>query len=299
MHESVLLQETVGFLEPNRVDGTFVDATIGLGGHAEALLERNPDARLIGIDRDPLARDNAARRLEAFGRRVRVCAGTMRNAREILRAEGFERVDGVVADLGVSSPQLDDPARGMSFRSEGPLDMRMDPDGPTTAYSLIRELREKDLADVIYQYGDERASRPIARNIKQAIDRGEMETTMDLARAVHRVLGPKRPGRGIDPATRTFQALRIAVNDELGELEALLAALPDLLVDGGRAAVISFHSLDDRMVKHAFRGNEELAIITRKPIEASENEQRENSRARSAKLRVAERHPRLDPEVDA
>lgn len=294
VHEPVLLDEVVRALEP-RSGGVYLDVTVGGGGHAEALLRASaPDGTLIGIDRDPRAREAAARRLAPFGPRARIRAGTMRQARDILRAEGFEVVHGVLADLGVSSAQIEDPSRGMSFRIEGPLDMRMDPQSPVTAWDLVRQYSERELADVIYRYGEERASRPIAREIKLAIARGEMNTTTDLARAVYRVLGPPRPGRGIDPATRTFQALRIAVNDELGELQALLDALPDLLADRGRVAVIAFHSLEDRMVKHAFRGNPALRVITKKPIVPTDEEIRRNPRARSAKLRVAERLPRAE-----
>ena len=287
-HESVMLTEVVRALAPH-AGGTYLDVTLGGGGHAEAILRASdPSGTLVGIDRDVLARDHAARRLAPFAARVRVHAGTMRSAREILAAEGVDNVDGVVADLGVSSPQLDEAERGMSFRTEGPLDMRMDRDQARTARDVLEDLTERDLADVIYQYGEERASRPIARSIKRALERGEMTTTLDLARAVYRVLGPPRHGRGADPATRTFQAIRIAVNDELDELSAFLAALPELLADGGRAAVISFHSLEDRQVKVAFRDDPALQAITKKPLVASEDEQQRNPRARSAKLRVAE-----------
>jgi 16S rRNA (cytosine1402-N4)-methyltransferase len=291
-HTTVMLDEVVRALQPHP-GGVYLDVTLGAGGHSEALLrESAPDGILVGIDRDPRARRAASQRLAPFGARARVRAGTMREAAAILATEGITCVDGVVADLGVSSAQLDDPSRGMSFRAPGPLDMRMDPESPTTAWHVVRDLTERELADVIYQYGEERASRPIARAIKRAIEAGEMESTMDLARAVYRVLGPPRPGRGIDPATRTFQALRIAVNDELGELDALLAALPTLLADGGRAAVISFHSLEDRKVKQAFRDDPVLEAITRKPLFATEEEIQRNPRARSARLRVARRRPR-------
>ncbi len=298
-HVTVLLDEVLHALQP-RAGGVYLDVTLGGGGHAEGLLAASaPDGVLIGIDRDPLAREHAARRLECFGPRVRIRAGRMSEAREIVAAEGFATVDGLVADLGVSSPQIDDAARGMSFRAEGPLDMRMDPEGDTTALDLLRGLSERELADVIYQYGEERASRPIARSIKRSVDEGAMETTTDLARAVYKVLGPPHRGRGIDPATRTFQALRIAVNRELDELDALLGALPDLLSDDGRAAIISFHSLEDRAVKYAFRGDPCLVPETKKPIEATDAEQARNARARSAKLRVARRVPRgQEPEFE-
>lgn len=293
-HVTVLRDEVVSALAP-RPGGVYLDVTLGGGGHAEAILRAaGEDALLIGIDRDPLAREAASRRLAPFGDRARVHAARMSEARRVLEREGVRAVDGLVADLGVSSPQIDDPSRGMSFKGEGPLDMRMDPTQGPTAADLLRTLSERELADVIYQYGEERASRPIARRIKEAIQRGEMQNAGDLARAVYRVLGPPRPGRRIDPATRTFQALRIAVNDELAELDALLDALPELLADGGVAALISFHSLEDRRVKRAFRATPELEVMTKKPIEASAQEVRANPRARSAKLRIARRRARAD-----
>jgi 16S rRNA (cytosine1402-N4)-methyltransferase len=287
-HETVLLDEVIRGLAP-QPGASVADCTVGLGGHAEALLRAmGGEGTLLAVDRDPWALEQSRARLAAFGDRVRFHHGPFSSVREALQGA---RVDALVADLGVSSPQLDDPERGMSFRAEGPLDMRMNPDGDDTAWSVVRELRESELADVIYQYGEERASRPIARAIKRAVEQGAMETTLDLARAVHRVLGPPRFGKP-DPATRTFQALRIAVNDELGEVERLLAALPEVLCDGGRAAVISFHSLEDRLVKHAFRDAPSLEVLTKKPIEPGEEECARNPRSRSAKLRLARRRPR-------
>jgi 16S rRNA (cytosine1402-N4)-methyltransferase len=295
-HASVMLREVLDALAP-KSGGVYVDATLGGGGHAEAVLRASaPEGRLVGIDRDPVARDAAARRLAPFGDRARICEGTMAEAASIAAREGFAQVDGVVADLGVSSPQLDDASRGMSFRFEGPLDMRMDPTRGATAHDLVRAFTERELADTIYRYGEERASRPIARSIKQAIQRGEMETTLDLARAVYRVLGPPRHGRGVDPATRTFQAIRIALNDELSQLEQFLERVPDMLRDDGRVAVISFHSLEDRAVKESFRGTPALVPLTKKPLVASDAEQHENPRARSAKLRGARRKPRHELE---
>lgn len=289
-HLSVLLDAVCDALAP-RSGGLYADVTLGMGGHAEAILERSsPDGKLVAIDRDPYAHEVARARLARFGDRLELHETTLSDIAGVLNGR---RVDGLVADLGVSSPQLDDPARGMSFRHEGPLDMRMGTGAERTAWQLVRDLRESELADVIYQYGDERASRPIARAIKRAIEAGAMDTTKHLASAVYRVLGPPRFGK-IDPATRTFQALRIAVNDELGELERLLAALPDVLGDGGVVAIISFHSLEDRLVKHAFRGDSALEVVTRKPIDADEAECERNPRARSAHLRVARRVPRED-----
>jgi 16S rRNA (cytosine1402-N4)-methyltransferase len=204
-----------------------------------------------------------------------------------LGALGVGPVDGLVADLGVSSPQLDDAERGMSFRREGPIDMRMDPESGETALELIERLDDDELADVIYQYGEERRSRRIARSIKKALSQGELRTTLDLRRAVIRAVGPARIG-GVDPATRTFQALRIAVNRELEELTTLLQVLPSVVAPGGVAAIISFHSLEDRLVKRAF-ASPEWEPLTKKPMVASDEECAQNGRARSAKLRAARR----------
>lgn len=293
VHKTVLLAEVLTLLAPRR-GGLYADVTLGRGGHAEAILDASaPDGRLLGIDRDPTAIAASRERLARFGARVELHPCPLSALERVLAGR---RLDGLVADLGVSSPQLDDPSRGMSFRAEGPLDMRMGDDTTTTAWQLLRDLRESELADLLYRYGDERASRPIARAIKQAIERGEMETTLDLARAVHRVLGPPRHGR-IDPATRTFQALRIAINDELSELDTLLEALPRVLADGGVAVVISFHSLEDRRVKHAFRDTPTLVTLTKKPVEPGEVERMDNPRARSAKLRAARRIPRDTEEM--
>lgn len=291
-HATVLLEETIGLLAP-RAGGVYVDATLGGGGHAEAILEASaPDGRLLGLDRDPRALAAAGRRLARFGERASLFHAEFSSMREVLREAGAERVDGVVADLGVSSPQVDDPERGFSFVRTGPLDMRMNPTADETALELIDRLDEHELADVLYQFGEERKSRPIARSIKRALDEGSLHTTEDLRRAVTRVLGPKR-GR-IDPATRTFQALRIAVNRELEELDTLLAELPDVLVDGGIAAVITFHSLEDRRVKHAFRDDPRFERLTKKAVVPSEEEQSRNSRSRSAKVRAARRRPRQE-----
>jgi 16S rRNA (cytosine1402-N4)-methyltransferase len=289
VHRTVMRDEVVRALAP-RAGGRYLDLTLGGGGHAEAILEASaPDGILIGIDRDPAARDAARARLACFGARVSVIEGRMSEARSVLDALGVDAVDGLVADLGVSSPQLDEASRGMSFRAEGPLDMRMDPTRGMTAKELLASLDERSLADLLYELGEERASRAIARSIVRARDEGKLESTTDLAKAVYRVLGPPRRGGGLDPATRTFQALRIAVNDELAELDALLEALPSILRVGGVAAIIAFHSLEDRRVKWAFRGDTRLEPLYKKPVEASELEQRENPRSRSAKLRAARR----------
>jgi 16S rRNA (cytosine1402-N4)-methyltransferase len=291
-HLTVLRDEVIAALAPTR-DGVYADVTLGGGGHTLALLERvglTARTRVIAIDRDPAARNAARARLGAFGDRVTICDARMSELSAVLAEHGVSGVDGLIADLGVSSPQFDDASRGMSFRSPGPIDMRMDPTQEDTALSLIEQWTDDELANVLYEFGDERASRPIARSIKRMLAAGELNTTEDLARAVYKVLGaPKAWEHRANPATRTFQALRIAVNDELGELERLLSQLASVLNPGAIAAIISFHSLEDRRVKWAFRQDPALQVITKKPIEPSEDEQQQNPRARSAKLRCARR----------
>lgn len=286
-HETVLLHETVEALSP-RAGGRYVDATLGGAGHASAILEASaPDGVLYGIDRDPAALEAARARLAPFGARAVLLHATFAELRELLSARGVERVDGIVADLGVSSPQLDCDERGFSFARSGPLDMRMNPTDDAPLSEVLASLSTEELADALYQLGDERRSRAIARSIKAALELGELTTTEDLRRTVIRVTGPKK--RGVDPATRTFQALRMVVNRELEQLSTLLAELPDLLSVGGRAAIISFHSGEDRLVKQAFRNDVRLRPLTKKPLVAGELEQANNARARSAKLRIAER----------
>ncbi len=294
-HVPVLRDEVLRLLAP-RDGGIYVDVTLGRGGHAEAILEASaPGGRLVGIDRDETAIRETRERLARFGDRVQLVHGPFSGLRDHLASARSTQVDGLVADLGVSSPQLDTPERGFSFKSEGPLDMRMDTSTGQTARELIASLDERELADVLFQYGEERKSRPIARSIKRAEEEGRLATTLDLSRAIWRVTGPRRAG--IDPATRSFQALRIVVNAELGELESLLEALPDVLVDGGVAAIISFHSLEDRPVKHALRDDVRLEVMGKKPIEADDDEARRNPRSRSAKLRGARRLPRANDPV--
>jgi 16S rRNA (cytosine1402-N4)-methyltransferase len=285
-HATVMRQEVVSALAP-RAGGVYVDATFGGGGHTVALLEIEPRARIVALDRDPAAIAAAEERLAPVADRVMLVRAPFSRVREELDALGLDRVDGLVADLGVSSPQLDEAARGMSFRREGPIDMRMDPEQGETALELIQRLSDDELANVIYQYGEERRSRRIARSIKKALAAGELQTTLDLRRAIVRAVGPARVG-GVDPATRSFQALRIAVNRELEELERLLATLPEVLAVGGVAAILSFHSLEDRLVKRAFAapGWEPLS---KKPLVASDEEHTLNARSRSAKLRAARR----------
>ena len=283
-HTTVLGAEVVAAIAPHS-GGVYVDATLGGGGHTESILAAAPGAMVIGIDQDRRAIDAAGERLARFGDAARLVLGRFSAIEEHLTAFGSPKIDGIVADLGVSSPQLTDPGRGMSFRSEGPLDMRMG-DTDETALELIERLSTDELADLIYQYGEERRSRRIARCIQQAVRQGELKTTLDLRRAVVRAVGPARVG-GIDPATRTFQALRIAVNHEMEELTALLELSPRVLGPGGVLAVISFHSLEDRQVKRAFLQPSIWERLTTKPIIASKGETEHNPRARSAKLRAA------------
>lgn len=286
-HTPVLLAELLEQLAPVP-GGTYADVTLGGGGHARAILERSaPDGRLIGTDRDPSALDAARAELAEFGQRVTLRKARIRDLRDVLTSLDIEQVDGIVADLGVSSAQLDQAERGFSLANVGPIDMRMDPTEGDSALDLIAYSDAEELANLIYRYGEEHRSRKIARALRHAYEEGELETTGDLRRAVHRATGPRR-GR-IDPSTKTFQALRIAVNDELGELESLLEQLPSVLRPGGVIAVISFHSLEDRIVKHGFRESEHLVPLTKRPIIASESEREANPRSRSAKLRAARR----------
>ena len=268
-----------------RCDGLLIDATLGGGGHSALLLERCPQLRLIGLDQDPTAREAAAKRLEPFAERVQIVATNF------AAYQPMEPVTMVLADLGISSPQLDVAGRGFSFRLDGPLDMRMNPesDGETAA-ELIDRLEESALADLIYGYGEERLSRRIARRIKADLAaQGPYSGTAALAYAVAGCYSPKARRGRIHPATRTFQALRIAVNNELAVLEALLERAPDWLEPGGLLGVISFHSLEDRRVKTAFKEDDRLSRITRKPVVASDEEQESNPRSRSAKWRLAQR----------
>jgi 16S rRNA (cytosine1402-N4)-methyltransferase len=287
VHATVMKAEVTDALAPRA--GVYVDATVGGGGHSEAILEAHAESRVIALDRDQMALDAARSRLERFGDRITFVKTPFGRIADALSSLGIEKVAGICADLGVSSPQLDEAGRGMSFRREGPIDMRMDPsEGEETALELIARLSDDQLADIIYQYGDERRSRRIARSVKRALGDNQLETTLDLRRANVRAVGPGRVG-GVDPATRTFQALRIAVNRELEELEQLLAALPDVLEIGGIAAILSFHSLEDRLVKRAFHVKGTWTSLTKKPLVATDEEAATNPRSRSAKLRAARR----------
>ena len=295
-HVPVLVREVLATLEP-RPGGAYLDCTVGGGGHAEAILEAaGPPSRVVGIDRDPEAIAVARERLGRFGDRVRLVQGDFRELPRLiseLRLEGF---DGVLFDLGISSLQLDDPSRGLSFSAEGPLDMRMDREsGGLAARELLHELPEMDLTRIIREYGEERWARQIARGIVNARSQGSLETTRDLAAVVTRAIPRRFWPRRIHPATRTFQAVRIAVNQELTGLEEALEVATGHLNPGGRIAVISFHSLEDRVVKHLFRrlaapgAVPGVTIITRRPVTPSPEERAQNRRARSAKLRGAER----------
>ena len=266
--------------------GVLLDATLGGGGHSALLLEAHPGLQLIGLDRDPTARAAAAERLAPFGDRVTIVATSFGDYTP------DQPVLAVLADLGVSSPQLDVAARGFSFRGDGPPDMRMNPEAGETAAELIDRLEENELADLIYAYGEERLSRRIARRlVAERPWSGSGRSSGDLAYVIAGCFPPPARRGRIHPATRTFQALRIAVNDELGQLDRLLQRAPDWLVPGGLLAIISFHSLEDRRVKTAFLADERLERVTRKPLVAEAAEAEANPRSRSAKLRVARRLP--------
>jgi 16S rRNA (cytosine1402-N4)-methyltransferase len=289
-HVPVLTAEIVAALEPGR-GGLFVDCTVGLGGHARALLEAGA-SRLIGFDRDSAALARAAEALAPWVERVTLIHADYRTLPEALDARGMGEVDGMVADLGVSSMQLDAPGRGFSFQRDEPLDMRMDTTGGPTAADLIAQAGEAELADVIYGFGEERRSRAVARAIVAARREAPIATTGRLASIVRRVVG--RGGwQRIDPATRTFQALRIWVNGELDGLDGFVKTACQRLRGGGRLAIVTFHSLEDRPVKLAFRDVAQhepgFALVTKKPLVAQDEERRLNPRARSAKLRVIER----------
>ena len=281
------VQEGFAELEPlleQHGDGLLIDCTLGGGGHSALLLEAHPRLRLIGLDQDPTARAAAAQRLAPFGERVTIVASNF------AAYTPPEPAVAVLADLGVSSPQLDVAERGFSFRLDGPLDMRMNPSAGETAAALIERLEESELADLIYAYGEERLSRRIARRIKQQLlEQGPFSGTAALAYCVAGCYPPQARRGRIHPATRTFQALRIAVNDELGVLDRLLQAAPDWLLPGGLFGVISFHSLEDRRVKTAFLSDERLQRVTRKAVQADAAEQEQNPRSRSAKWRLARR----------
>jgi 16S rRNA (cytosine1402-N4)-methyltransferase len=284
-----MVAEVLEHLEPSR-GGLFIDCTVGLGGHARALLEGGA-SRLIGLDRDPAAVAAARSALSGFGVRVDVVHADYRRLNAVLDERGVTNVDGVLVDLGVSSMQLDAPGRGFSFRQDAPLDMRMDTTAGPTAAEAIREVDERTLADVIYEFGEERHSRRVARAIVAARVQAPIETTGRLADIVRRAI-PRKGYSRIDPATRTFQAIRIWVNRELEGLDAFLGDAARRLAVDGRMVVITFHSLEDRIAKHTLRAlqNEDfgLRIRTKRPVVPGEAEIERNPRARSAKLRAAE-----------
>ena len=303
-HRTVLRREAVDLLAP-APGKVFLDGTLGGGGHAEALLDAG--ARVIGLDQDPAALQAARARLGARGEQFVAEQANFRDARGVLDRLGVREVDGALVDLGVSSPQLDDAGRGFSFRARGPLDMRMDPTRGEPLSALLSRWDEKALARILDTLGEERFARPIARAIHRAHREGKLADTAVLADVVGRAIPRKAWPKDLHPATRTFQALRIAVNDELGALSDFVGDLPRIVARGGRAAAISFHSLEDRIVKQGFA---KLAtgcicpprlpvcacgrvaqwkVLTRKAVQTSEAEQRENPRSRSARLRAVER----------
>ncbi|MGE0813011.1 MAG: 16S rRNA (cytosine(1402)-N(4))-methyltransferase RsmH [Vicinamibacterales bacterium] len=289
-HLPVMVEETMRFLQPSR-GGTYVDCTLGLGGHTRALLDGGAGV-VVGFDRDPQALAAARQALDAYGPRVRYVHADYRHFDGELDRLQIAAIDGALADLGVSSLQLDGPGRGFSFKRDEPLDMRMDQSQGETAAERLATVGETELADVIFRFGEERRSRRVARAIVAARARAPIATTGQLAAIVRRAVAA--PGwQRIDPATRTFQALRIWVNGELDRLDDFLRRAARRLAAGGRLAVISFHSLEDRIVKHTLRaldrGEGLVRVLTGKPVEASDQEIRLNPRARSAKLRVAER----------
>ncbi|NJN17178.1 MAG: 16S rRNA (cytosine(1402)-N(4))-methyltransferase RsmH [Oscillochloris sp.] len=301
-HVSVLPDQVQMVLQP-QPGGVYLDGTLGGGGHALALLAAaQPDGRLLGIDADPAALAATAARMTELGlpaAQATLVHGRFADMAAIAAQAGISAFDGILLDLGVSSHQLDTAERGFSFNTAGPLDMRLDPTQGPTAADLVNTLEERELADLIYRYGEERGSRRIARLIGERRRTQPFITTADLAAVVARAIGRGSRDR-IHPATRTFQALRIAVNAELDQLEAALPQAVELLRPGGRLAVISFHSLEDRIVKQFFRAESgyggsanpkppQVVIVTKKPLVADESEIARNPRARSAKLRVAER----------
>lgn len=309
LHTSVLLQEVIDGLQP-KAGGVYIDATCGLGGHTRALLEHSgPDGRVLGVDRDPEALREARVCLAEFGDRLTLVEGDFSALKEQAAQTGHLPADGVLADLGVSSLQLDRAERGFSFQRKGPLDMRMGPGVGPTAAELLASVDEAELTRILSEYGEVDRPKQVARAILEARDAGKLNSTQDLAALLERTIRG-RP-TGIHPATRTFQALRIAVNRELAELEALLALLPELVRPGGRAAIISFHSLEDRLVKRAFEDPKPAQqphrlpveperkfgpwrALQKRPVVAEAAEVEANPRSRSAKLRIAERRGAIE-----
>jgi 16S rRNA (cytosine1402-N4)-methyltransferase len=289
-HVPVLWHEAIEFLNV-RPDGFYIDATLGAGGHAEEILRRLEKGKLLGIDCDPAALATARERLKSFGEKLIAMHGNFAQIGALHAASGFPPADGLLADLGVSSLQLDDASRGFSFSTPGPLDMRMDPTTDESAADLVNRMSERELGDLIFKLGEERHARRVAR----AIVKGRpYRLTTELAQVVTRAIPSRTALRHIHPATRTFQALRLAVNGELECLESLLAQALGLLKPGGRVVILSFHSLEDRRVKRALQAWQhrgQAQILTRRVVRPSEEEVRANPRSRSAKLRAAEKVP--------
>jgi 16S rRNA (cytosine1402-N4)-methyltransferase len=285
IHTSVLPAEVLSFLaiEPGM---TVIDGTLGGGGHTRLLVEAvGPTGRVIALDRDPAAIERGSQ--EFAGKPVRFAQANFCDIPEVLDALEIEKVDRVLLDIGLSSDQLADDTRGFSFDSDGPLDLRFDPTEGEPAWRMINRLRPETLADIIYEFGEERFSRRIARRIADVREREPIKTSRDLARVVIAAVPRQKPPQRIHPATRTFQALRIAVNQELKSLRIALERIPTRLAADGRLVVISFHSLEDRLVKEAFRNRQVWENLTRSPVEAADDELARNPRSRSAKLRAA------------
>ena len=305
-HQSVLLAQSLRYLDIDP-DGTYVDGTLGLGGHSEAILRELDKGRLIGIDRDERALEYARARLAPFGDKATLVKGNFGDLGAILDGLGIGKVNGMLFDLGVSSPQLDDGSRGFSYMQDAPLDMRMDERTPLTAREVLNTWSEAELRSIFWRYGEERYAGRIAEAVVAERERGPIETTGQFVDIIRRTMPAAALREKQHPAKRCFQAVRIAVNDELGELERMLDAAPDRLEKGGRLLVISFHSLEDRMVKEAIRKRENgctcppdfpvctcgfvktLKSVTRKPVSPDPEELAANPRARSARLRIAER----------
>jgi len=285
-HVPVLLDEVLSYVEP-RPGQTIVDGTLGGGGHARRLAEAvEPGGRILGLDRDPAA--VAAAQTNLADVPVTPLWADYRNLPLVLRDVGVEAVDAALIDIGLSSDQLADPSRGFSFATDGPLDLRFDVSEGRPASELLARLDERELADLIYRYGEERHSRRIARAVVARRRERPITAALDLADLVRRAVPRTDDARRIHPATRTFQALRIAVNDELGALETFLDVAPGCVRPGGRVVVITFHSLEDRIVKEKFRDDPRYEVLTKKPVTAGDTELSENVRARSAKLRAAQ-----------
>ncbi len=305
-HKPVLLQECIDGLNI-RPDGIYVDGTLGRGGHSEEILKRLTTGRLIAIDQDQQAIDEAGARLAPFADRLTLVKDNFRNVARILQQLEIPGVDGMLFDLGVSSPQLDDASRGFSYQNDAPLDMRMDKSASLTAYDVVNGWSESELKRILRDYGEERCAGRIAGQIVRTREDKPIETTGELVEVIRRAMPAAALREKQHPAKRSFQAIRIAVNDELGAVEDMIRTAPDCLNPGGRLCVISFHSLEDRLVKNGFAARENgctcpreapictcgfvqtLKNVTRKPVTASETELEENPRARSAKLRIAER----------